>query len=54
MLHEALAAYLERVEQTILRCRSANVERYVEEVITPERTPVYHPPGHRHGCTSHL
>ena len=37
MLHEALAGYLEKVEQAILRCRSAYVERYVEEVITPER-----------------
>lgn len=37
MLHEALAGYLERVEQAILRCRRAYVERYVEEVIAPER-----------------
>ena len=37
MLHEALAAYLARVEQAILRCRSSYVERYVEEVIAPER-----------------
>ena len=37
MLHEALAAYLEKVEHAILRCRSAYVERYVEEVITSER-----------------
>ena len=37
MLHEALAGYLEKVEQAVLRCRSAYVERYVEEVITPER-----------------
>ena len=37
MLHEALAAYLARVEQAILRCRGAYVERYVEEVIAPER-----------------
>ena len=37
MLHEALVAYLERVEQAIRRCRSAYVERYVEEVIAPER-----------------
>ena len=37
MLHEALAAYLERVERAVIRCRSAYVERYVEEVITPER-----------------
>ena len=37
MLHEALVDYLKQVEQAILRCRSAYVERYVEEVITPER-----------------
>ena len=37
MLHEALAAYLEKVEQATLRCRSAYVEHYVEEVIAPER-----------------
>ena len=36
MLHEVLAAYLEKVERAIIRCRSAYVERYVEEVITPE------------------
>ena len=33
MLHEALVAYLERVEQAIGRCRSAYVERDVEEVV---------------------
>ena len=32
-----LAADLEMVEQTTLRCRTAYVERYGEEVITPER-----------------
>ena len=37
MLHEALAGYLERVEQAILRYRGAYVERHVEEVIAPER-----------------
>ena len=37
MLHEALTTYIEKVERAILRCRSAYVERYVEEVITPER-----------------
>ena len=37
MLHEALAGYLEKVEQAVLRCRSGYVERYVEEVITSER-----------------
>ena len=37
MLHEVLAAYMERVEQAILRCRSVYVERYVEEILTSER-----------------
>ncbi len=37
MLHEALADYLDRVEQAILRCSSAYVERYTEEILTPER-----------------
>ena len=37
MLHKALANYLERVEQAILRCRNAYVERYTEEILTPER-----------------
>ena len=32
-----LATYLEKVERAVLGCRSAYVERYVEEVITPER-----------------
>ena len=37
MLHEVLVAYLEKVEQAILQCRNVYVERYVEEVLTPER-----------------
>ena len=37
MLHEALADYLRRVEQAVLRCRNAYVERYVEEILAPER-----------------
>ena len=38
MLHEVLAAYLEKVEQAILQCRNVYVERYVEEILTSERT----------------
>jgi Family of unknown function (DUF6516) len=37
MLHETLAQYLARVEQGILRCRNAYVERYTEEILTPRR-----------------
>ena len=37
MNDRTLATYLEKVERAILRCRSAYVERYVEEVIAPER-----------------
>ena len=37
MLHEALAQYLARVEQAILRCSNAYVERYIEEILTPQR-----------------
>ena len=37
MLHELLAAYLERVERTIQKRRYVYVEHYVEEVLTPER-----------------
>ena len=37
MLHELLAAYLERVERTIRKCRQVYAEHYVEEVLTPER-----------------
>lgn len=40
MLHEVLAAYLDRVEQAILQCGNAYVERYVEEVLTPERASI--------------
>jgi hypothetical protein len=36
MLHEALAQYLARVEEAILRC-TAYVERYTEEILTPQR-----------------
>lgn len=37
MLHETLAWYLARVEQAILRCSNAYVERYTEEILTPQR-----------------
>ena len=37
MPHKVLADYLERVEQVILKCGHAYVERYTEEIITPER-----------------
>jgi len=37
MLHETLAQYLARVEQAILRCSNAHVERYTEEILTPQR-----------------
>src|SRR6266567_695400 len=37
MLHESLAQYLARVEQAILRCSNAYVERYTEEILTPQR-----------------
>ena len=37
MLHEALADYLEKIEQAILQCANAYVERYIEEVVTSER-----------------
>ena len=37
MLHETLAQYLARVERAILRCSNAYVERYTEEILTPQR-----------------
>lgn len=37
MLHEILSDYLEMVAQAILQCSDAYVERYVEEILTPER-----------------
>ena len=37
MLHEVLVAYLEKVEQAILQYRNVYVERYIEEILTPER-----------------
>jgi hypothetical protein len=37
MLHKALAYYLNRVEQAVLSCNNVYVERYTEEILTPER-----------------
>ncbi len=37
MLHDALKAYLDDVEQAILCCDGVYVERYTEEILTPER-----------------
>ncbi|MCY4389117.1 MAG: DUF6516 family protein [Desulfurellaceae bacterium] len=37
MLHKALAEYLEKIEQAILQCDNAYVERYIEEIVTSER-----------------
>ena len=37
MLHELMAAYLERVERTIRQCSQVYVEQYIEEILTPER-----------------
>jgi hypothetical protein len=37
MLHSLLAEYLTRIENAILLCRNAYVERYTEEILTPKR-----------------
>ena len=37
MLYEILAHYLVRVEQAILQCSNAYIERYTEEILTPQR-----------------
>lgn len=37
MLHKALVNYLENVEQTLIALEDAYVERYVEEILTPQR-----------------
>lgn len=37
MLHDALKAYLDDVEHAILCCDGVYVERYTEEILTPER-----------------
>ena len=37
MLHEALKTYLDAVERAIVSCDAVYVERYTEEILTPER-----------------
>lgn len=37
MRHRLLTDYLDRVEQAVASCEGAYVERYVEEILTPER-----------------
>jgi hypothetical protein len=37
MLHEILKAYLSEVEEAVLSCQEVYVERYLEEILTPER-----------------
>lgn len=37
MLHKLIKDYLDRVEQAVLRYDNVYVERYVEEIVTPER-----------------
>ena len=37
MPHERLSDYLQKVERAILKCVDAYVEKYTEEIITPER-----------------
>ncbi|MDP1774509.1 MAG: DUF6516 family protein [Methylobacter sp.] len=37
MLHELLKDYLDAVEQAALSCDGVYVERYIEEILTPER-----------------
>jgi len=37
MLHDALKNYLDAVEQAVLGCDGVYVERYTEEILTPER-----------------
>ena len=37
MLHKTLKSYLDKVEQAILRYDNVYVERYTEEILTPER-----------------
>lgn len=36
-MHETLADYLEKVEQALMALEDAYVERYVEEILTPQR-----------------
>jgi hypothetical protein len=37
MLHSALADYLDRIEQVLKTLDNAYIERYVEEILTPQR-----------------
>ena len=37
MPHELLATYLDDVEQAVANCKNAYIERYIEEILTPER-----------------
>ncbi len=37
MLHKALANYLNLVEQELMALEDAYIERYVEEILTPQR-----------------
>ena len=37
MLHELLAAYLDKAERAVRKCGPAYVEHYVEEVLTTQR-----------------
>lgn len=37
MLHDALKTYLEGIETVIVQAAHVHVERYVEEILTPER-----------------
>ena len=37
MLHELLAAYLQRIHHFVSRCSGAHVEHYTEEILTPDR-----------------
>jgi hypothetical protein len=37
MLHKALADYLNQVEQALMMLEDAYIERYVEEILTPQR-----------------
>ena len=37
MLHKILADYLNQIEQTVLQYGDVLVDRYVEEILTPER-----------------
>jgi len=62
MLHKALVDYLENVEQTLMALEDAYVERYVEEILTPQRVTLrirvrfaagHHQPGRRQKGRNH-